>query len=147
MRRSAPAKGWARAGNVLLVVLVTALQVTGPRSGSPGHVPDLLAGRAWASAGVAAALAGGVALWWRRSRSVVVLVVCVAGYAVQAAVVPGVPPYAGWVALYAAGVYGGGPRRAGYAVVAGAAGLGLVFGVCGESDGQTNEGICVTNAV
>ena len=130
MRRSAPAKGWARAGNVLLVVLVTALQVTGPRSGSPGHVPDLLAGRAWVSAGVAAALAGGVALWWRRSRSVVVLVVCVAGYAVQAAVVPGVPPYAGWVALYAAGVYGGGPRRAGYAVVAGAAGLGLVFGVC-----------------
>ena len=130
MRRSAPAKGWARAGNVLLVVLVTALQVTGPRSGSPGHVPDLLAGRAWVSAGVAAALAGGVALWWRRSRSVVVLVVCVAGYAVQAAVVPGVPPYAGWVALYAAGAYGGGPRRAGYAVVAGAAGLGLVFGVC-----------------
>jgi len=64
---------------VLLVVLVTALQLTGPRSGSPGHVPDLLAGRAWASAGVAAALAGGVALWWRRSRSVVVLVVCVAG--------------------------------------------------------------------
>src|SRR6185437_2059653 len=29
-----------------------------------------------------------------------------------------------------AGAYGGGPRRAGYAVVAGAAGLGLVFGVC-----------------
>jgi signal transduction histidine kinase len=122
--------GWPGAGNVLLVVLVTALQVTGPRSGSPGHVPDLLAGSAGSAVGVAAALAGGVALWWRCSWPVVVLVVCVAGYAVQAAVVPGVPPYAGWVALYAAGVYVGGARRAWYAVVAGAGALGLVFGVC-----------------
>jgi signal transduction histidine kinase len=115
---------------VLLVVLVTALQVAGPRSGSPGHVPDLLAGLAGTAVGVAAALAGGVALWWRRVRPVGVLVVCVAGYAVNAVVVPGVPPYAGWVALYAAGVYGGRVRRAGYAVAAGAVALGLVFGVC-----------------
>jgi signal transduction histidine kinase len=41
-----------------------------------------------------------------------------------------VPPYAGWVALYAAGVYGGRARRAGYAAAAGAVALGLVFGVC-----------------
>jgi signal transduction histidine kinase len=121
---------WARTGNVLLVVLLTALQVAAPRSGSPGHVPDVLAGLAGAVVGVAAALAGGMALWWRRSRPVSVLAVCVAGYAVQAAVVPGVAPYAGWVALYAAGAYGGRARRAGYAVVAGAAALGVVFGVC-----------------
>jgi len=123
-------RGWAGTGDVLLVVLVTALQVTGPRSGSPGQVPDLLAGPAGSAVGVVVALAGGVALWWRRSWPVVVLAVCVAGYAVQAAVVPGVPPYAGWVALYAAGVYGGRARRAGYAVVAGAVALGLVFGFC-----------------
>jgi signal transduction histidine kinase len=79
---------------------------------------------------VAAALVGGVSLWWRRSWPVGVLAVCVAGYAVNAAVVPGVPPYAGWVALYAAGAYGGRVRRAGYAVMAGAFALGLVFGVC-----------------
>jgi signal transduction histidine kinase len=123
-------RGWARAGNVLLVVLVTALQVAGPRAGSPGHVPDLLAGLAGATVGAAAALIQGVALVWRRSRPVGVLVVCMAGYAVNAAVIPGVPPYAGWVALYAAGVYGGRPRRAGYAVAAGAGALGLVFVAC-----------------
>ena len=40
----APRWGWVRAGNVLLVVLVTALQVAGPRSGSPVRAPELLAG-------------------------------------------------------------------------------------------------------
>jgi hypothetical protein len=130
VRPSAPREGWARAGNVLLVVLVTALQVVAPRAGSPGHVPDLLAGLAGAVLGAAAALIGGVALLWRRSRPGGVLVVCVAGYAVNAAVIPGVPPYAGWVALYAAGVYARGARRAGYSVIAGAAALVLVFGAC-----------------
>jgi signal transduction histidine kinase len=115
---------------VLLVVLVTALQVAGPRAGSPVHGPELLAGVAGDVLGAAAALIGGVALVWRRSRPVGVLAVCVAGYAVNAAVVPGVPPYAGWVALYAAGAYGGRARRAGYAVTAGAVALGVVFGVC-----------------
>jgi signal transduction histidine kinase len=115
---------------VLLVVLVTALQVAAPRAGSPGHVPDLLAGLAGATVGAAAALIQGVALVWRRSRPVGVLVVCMTGYAVNAALLPGVPPYAGWVALYAAGVYGGRPRRSGYAVAAGAGALGLVFVAC-----------------
>jgi signal transduction histidine kinase len=115
---------------VLLVVLVTALQVTGPRAGSPGHAPDLLAGVAGDTVGAVAALVGGLALVWRRSRPVGVLAVCVAAYAVNAAVVPGVPPYAGWVALYAAGAYSRGWHRAGYAAAAGAAGLGLVFGIC-----------------
>jgi signal transduction histidine kinase len=130
VRPSAPRRGWARAGNVLLVVLVTALQVTGPRAGSPGHAPDLLAGPAGTAVGAAAALIGGLALVWRRSRPVGVLAVCVAAYAVNAAAVPGVPPYAGWVALYAAGAYSRGWHRAGYAAAAGAAGLGLVFGIC-----------------
>jgi signal transduction histidine kinase len=124
-------RGWAGAADVLQVVLVTALQVVGPRAGSPGHVPDLLAGPAGTVLGAPAALIGGVALLWRRTRPVSVLLVCVAAYAVNAAVVPGVPPYAAWVALYAAGVYGGQARRAGwYAVAAGAVALGLVFGLC-----------------
>ena len=50
-----------RAGNVLLVVLVTAPQVAGPRSGSPVGAPELLAGVAGDTLGAAAALIGG----WR----------------------------------------------------------------------------------
>jgi signal transduction histidine kinase len=145
--RLLPRPGWAGARDVLLVVLATALQVTGPRSGGPGHVPDLLAGLAGATMGVAAALVGGVALWWRRSRPVGVLAVCVAGYAVNAAVVPGVPPYAAWVALYAAGVYGGRARRAGYAVTAGAVSLGLVFGACALLYPKTSGELVVLVAV
>ena len=86
---------WARAGNVLLVVLVTALQLAGLRSGSPARTAEVLAGVAGETMGVAAALIGGVALWWRRSRPVSVLAVCVAAYAVNAVAVPGVPPYGG----------------------------------------------------
>jgi hypothetical protein len=56
-----PRWGWVRAGNVLLVVLVTALQVAGPRSGSPVRAPELLAGVAGDTLGAAAALIGG----WR----------------------------------------------------------------------------------
>jgi signal transduction histidine kinase len=130
LRRLAPFRGWAGAGNVLLVVLVTALQVAGPRAGSPSRPPELVAGLAGEAAGMAAALAGGVVLWWRRSRPGGVLAGSVAAYAVNAAVVPGVPPYAGWVALYAAGVYSRTGRRAGYGAAAGAAALVLVFAVC-----------------
>jgi signal transduction histidine kinase len=132
---------------VLLVVLVTALQVIGPRAGTPGHAPDLLAGVAGETLGAAAALIGGVALVWRRSRPAGVLVVCVAGYVVNAAVVPGVPPYAGWVALYAAGAYGRGTRRAGFAVAAGAVALGLVFGVCALAYPKTAGELVVLIAV
>jgi signal transduction histidine kinase len=132
---------------VLLVVLVTALQVAGPRACSPGRAPDLLAGVAGETLGTAAALIGGVALVWRRSRPGGVLVVCVAGYAVNAAVVPGVPPYAGWVALYAAGVYGRGARRAGYSVIAGAAALGLIFGACALAYPKTAGELVLLTAV
>jgi signal transduction histidine kinase len=121
---------WARAGNVLLVVLVTALQLVAPRAGSPARAADLLAGVASQAVGVAAALIGGVALLWRRSRPVSVLAVCMPAYAVNAVMVPGVPPYTGWLALYAAGAYGRQAARAWYAAVAGAAALVAVFAAC-----------------
>ena len=127
MSRPAPRRRWVRAGNVLLVVLVTALQLAAPRAGSPVRASDLLAGAASETAGMAAALIGGVALLWRRSRPVSVLAVCVLAYAVNAVMVPGVPPYAGWLALYAAGAYGRQAARAWYAAAAGAAALVAVF--------------------
>ena len=124
----APRRRWARAGNVLLVVLVTALQLAAPaRWKQPGTGAGGVAGR---FLGIAAALIGGVALWWRRSRPVSVLAVCVAAYAVNAVAVPGVAPYAGWLALYAAGAYGRQAARAWYAAAAGAAALGAVFAAC-----------------
>jgi signal transduction histidine kinase len=112
---------------VLLVVLATALQLAAPRAGSPARPAEVLAGVAGEAVRMAAALTGGVALWWRRSRPVSVLAVCVAAYAVNAVAVPGVPPYAGWLALYAAGAYGRQAARAWYAAAAGAAALGAVF--------------------
>jgi signal transduction histidine kinase len=126
----APRPRWVRAGNVLLVVLVTALQLVGPRAMSLVRAPEVLAGVASQALGVAAALAGGVALLWRRSRPASVLAVCVAAYAVNAVMVPGVPPYVGWLALYAAGAYGRQAARAWYAAAAGAAALVAVFAAC-----------------
>jgi len=126
----APRRRWARAGNVLLVVLVTALQLAAPRAGSSVRASDLLAGAASETVGMAAALAGGVALWWRRSRPVSVLAVCMLAYAVNAVMVPGVAPYAGWLALYAAGAYGRQAARAWYAAAAGAAALVVIFAAC-----------------
>jgi signal transduction histidine kinase len=123
-------RGWVRAGNVLLVVVVTVLQVAGPRAGSPVRAPVLLGGAAGVALGAAAALIGGVALVWRRARPVSVLAVSVAAYGVNAVMVPGVPPYAGWFAVYAAGVYGRPAARAAYAAAAGAAALGAVFAAC-----------------
>jgi signal transduction histidine kinase len=125
--QSASRRRWARVGNVLLVVLVTALQLAGLRAGSLARAPGLLAGVASQAVGVAVALIGGVALVWRRSRPVSVLAICVSAYAVNAVMVPGVPPYAGWLALYAAGAYGRRAARAWYAAAAGAAALGAVF--------------------
>ena len=115
MSPPAPRRRWAWAGNVLLVVLVTALQLAAPRAGSPARPAEVLAGVAGEAVRMAAALTGGVALWWRRSRPVGVLAVCVAAYAVNAVAVPGVPPYAGWLALYAAGAHGRQAARAWYA--------------------------------
>jgi hypothetical protein len=126
----APRRRWVRAGNVLLVVLVTALQLIAPRAGSQARASDLPAGAAGDAVGAAAALIGGVALLWRRSRPVGVLAVCVPAYAVNAVMVPGVLPYAGWLALYAAGAYGRQAARAWYAAAAGAAALVAIFAAC-----------------
>jgi signal transduction histidine kinase len=79
---------------------------------------------------MAAALIGGVALLWRRSRAVSVLAICESAYAVNAVMVPGVPPYAGWLALYAAGAHGRQTARAWYAAAAGAGALVAVFAAC-----------------
>src|SRR5215831_12870975 len=84
-------RGWAPAGNVLLVVVVTVLQLVGPRAGSLVRGPVLLPGMAGMAVGAAAALIGGVALWWRRSRPASVLAVTVAAYGVNAVLVAGVP--------------------------------------------------------
>jgi signal transduction histidine kinase len=121
---------WTPTWDVLLVVLVTALQLVGPRPGSPVRAQELLAGPVSPALGMAAALIGGAALLWRRSRPVGVLAVCVAGYGVNAAMVPGVPPYAAWLALYSTAVYGRPGARAGYAVVGGAVALVVVFVTC-----------------
>ena len=90
----------------------------------------LLPGVAGVAVGVAVALIGGVALLWRRSRPASVLAVSVAAYGVNAVIVPGVPPYAGWFAVYAAGVYSRPVARAAYVAVAGAAALAAVFVAC-----------------
>ena len=127
MSQPAPRRRWARAGSVLLVVLVTALQLAGLRAGSPARASGWLGGVASQAVGVAAALIGGVALLWRRSRPVSVLAICESAYAVNAVMVPGVPPYTGWLALYAAGAHGRQAARAWYAAAAGTAALIAVF--------------------
>ena len=66
--------------------------------------------------------------------------VCVAAYAVNAAVVPGVPPYAAWFALYAAGVYTQPTRRARLALAAGAGGLVAIMLVGARITDRTSAG-------
>src|SRR5207253_11200575 len=90
---------------------------------------NILAGAAGGVLLALAVLAQGLSLLWRRTRPVGVLAVCLAAYAINSAVVPGVPPYAGWFALYAAGVYTRPARRATFAGIAGAAGFTAVIGV------------------
>src|SRR5205814_4147699 len=76
-----------------------------------------------------AVLVQGGSMLWRGRRPVGALAVCLAGYAVNAALVPGVPAFAGWVALYAAGVHARSGRRAAYALAAGTGVLMAVGGV------------------
>ncbi len=119
----------ARTGNALLAVLITIVQLLGLRVGRPVEPSGVLAGVFGAVLTWAAIVVQGVSMLWRRDRPVAVLAVCLAGYAVNSALVPGVPPFAGWVALYAAGVYAGSGRRAAYAVTVGAGVLVAVIGV------------------
>jgi signal transduction histidine kinase len=142
-----PQRRWVRAGNVLLVVVVTVLQLVGPRAGSPVRAPVLLTEAAATAVGAVAALIGGVALVGRRSRPVSVLAVSVAAYGVNAVMVPGVPPYAGWFAVYAAGVYGRPAARAAYAAVAGAAALVAVFAACSLAYPKTAGELALLAAV
>jgi signal transduction histidine kinase len=112
-----------RRADVWVAVLATALQIASPRPGSAPPPPDVLTGVLVGALAIAAALVQGIALLRRRSRPVVVLVVCVAAYIFSLATAPGVPPYAAWFALFAAGVYAQPARRAGYTVAAGSAAL------------------------
>ncbi len=112
-----------RRADVWVAVLATALQMASPRPGSAPPPPDVLTGVLVGALAIAAALVQGVALLRRRSRPVVVLGVCVAAYVISLATAPGVPPYAAWFALFAAGVYARPTRRAGHAVAAGSAAL------------------------
>jgi signal transduction histidine kinase len=116
-----------RTVDVLLAVLATVVQFVGVRAGRPAQPPDALAGVLGGVLVSAAALAQGAPLVWRRRRPVAVFVVCLVGYAVNSVVVPGVPPVAGWLALYAVGVYARPARRAAYALTVGAGGLVAVI--------------------
>ncbi len=119
----------ARAANVLLAVLITMVQFLGLRVGRPVQPPEWLMGVLGGVLVSAATLVQGGSMLWRRRRPVVVLVVCLAGYAVNSALVPGVPPFAGWLALYAAGVYARPGRRAAYTVMVGTGVLIAVVGI------------------
>ncbi len=119
----------ARTTNVVLAVLITIVQVLGLRVGRPVEPSGLLSGVLGAVLIPVATLVQGMSMLWRRQRPVAVLAVCLAGYAVNSALVPGVPPFAGWVALYAAGVYARPGRRAAYAVTAGTGALVAVIGI------------------
>jgi len=117
-----------RADDVLLAVLATAAQFVGLRVGRPVPPPDVLTGVLGVVLGLTAVLAQGTSLLWRRHRPLLTLALCLAGYAVNAAVIPGVPPFAAWLALYAAGVYARPGRRAAYAVTVAAGALLAIVG-------------------
>jgi signal transduction histidine kinase len=114
--------------DALIAVLALALQVFGLRARS-AQPPEMLSG---AAAGVLLALAQigqAVSLLLRRTRPIWVLGACLAGYVVNFALVPGVPPYAGWFALYAAGVYTRPTRRATFVATAGTVAFCAVVGI------------------
>ena len=103
------------------------LQLSGLRAGSAGAPPDLLTGVFGGLLAATSATVQGLSLLWCRTRPTTVLGVCVVAYAVNVVVVPGVPPYAAWLALYAAGVYTQPVRRARFALALGAGGLVAVM--------------------
>jgi signal transduction histidine kinase len=117
----------ARAVDVLLAGLAMVVQVVGLRAGRP--VQPLLTGVPADLLLAVSMIAQGGSLLMRRSRPVTGLVICQAGYVLNSILVPGVPPYAGWAALYAAGVYPRPARRATFAVLAGTAAFAVVIGI------------------
>jgi len=113
------------------------LQLSGLRAGSAGAPPDLLTGALGGLLAVVAAAVQGLSLLWRRTHPTTVLGVCAVAYAVNVVVVPGVPPYAAWLALYAAGVYTQPARRARFALAMGAGGLIAIMLVAAGTHGAT----------
>ena len=117
----------ARAVDVVVAGLAMVVQVVGLRAGRPGQ--PLLTGVAAALLLAVSVVAQGGSLLMRRSRPLTGLVICLAGYVLHSILVPGVPPYAGWTALYAAGVYPRPARRAAFALLAGTAAFAVVIGI------------------
>ena len=130
-------QGRWRHSDVVPAVMGGLLQLSGLRAGSAAAPPDLLAGVFGALLAATTATVQGASLLWRRTQSTTVLGVCVAAYAVNVVVVPGVPPYAAWFALYAAGVYTQPTRRARLALAVGAGGLVAVMLVAAAAYGTT----------
>jgi len=126
-----------RGGDVAPAVVGGLLQLSGLRAGSAGAPPDLLTGALGGLLAVVAAAVQGLSLLWRRTHPTTVLGVCAVAYAVNVVVVPGVPPYAAWLALYAAGVYTQPARRARFALAMGAGGLIAIMLVAAGTHGAT----------
>jgi signal transduction histidine kinase len=119
----------ARTADVLLAVLVTIVQFLGVRAVRPAAAPQWLGGLVGVVLLVMALLVQGPSLLWRRRFPLRVLALCLTGYAVNLALIPGVPPFAGWSGLYAAGVYGRPGRRAAYVLATGTAVLVALIGL------------------
>jgi signal transduction histidine kinase len=95
-------------GDWVVAGAVAVLCVLAPRSGPPS-TPD----PAWVGTlGLALAVAQGLAIAWRRIRPVAVAATVLPLYLAYALVVDPVPPYAGWVVLFAVVVHSGGHERA-----------------------------------
>ena len=108
---------------------LTLLSVLAPRGGGPSE-PEPVA--AWIGLlGLGLAVAQGLPLAWRRSRPTGVAAVVVVAYAGYGLVVDPVPPYAGWVALFAVATHVPGRRRA--TVTSAAVAAALVAGMVGAA--------------
>jgi len=116
-------RDWAVAAGLIL------LSALAPRAGGPIEPePDA----AWVGpVGLGLAVAQGLPLAWRRTRPAGVAAVVVVAYAAYGLLVDPVPPYAGWVALFAVAAHVPGRRRA--AVTSAAVAAALVAGMVGAA--------------
>jgi signal transduction histidine kinase len=88
-------------GDWVVAGAVTVLSVLAPRSGPPS-APD----PAWVDTlGLVLAGAQGLPTAWRRIRPILVAAIVLAAYLAYALIVDPVPPYAGWVMLFAVVVH------------------------------------------
>ena len=108
---------------------MTLLSALAPRAGGPVR-PEPVA--AWiVLLGLGLAVAQGLPLAWRRIRPAIVAAVVVVAYAVYGLMVDPAPPYAGWVALFAAATHVPGRRHA--MVISGAVATALVASMVGAA--------------